>query len=58
MIVVELQIIQPKLNDDIFGVKTRVHLLHQAVVMQLANRRAGSAATKCDDASRPVFEGT
>jgi len=43
---VELQIIQPKLNDNIFGVKTRVHLLHQAVVMQLANRRAGSAATK------------
>jgi len=41
-----LQVIQPKLNEAIFGVKTRPHLLHQTVVMQLANRRAGSAATK------------
>ena len=42
----EVHVIQPKLNDSIFGAKTRAHLLHQAVVMQLANRRAGSAATK------------
>ena len=34
------------LNEEIFGVKTRPHLLHQTVVMQLANRRAGSASTK------------
>ena len=37
---------QPVLKEEIFGVKSRPHLLHQAVVMQLANRRAGTAATK------------
>lgn len=42
----DVHVIQPTLNDAIFGAKTRAHLLHQAVVMQLANRRAGSAATK------------
>ncbi|OLD56921.1 MAG: 50S ribosomal protein L4, partial [Acidobacteria bacterium 13_1_40CM_2_56_5] len=42
----EVHVIQPALNEAIFGAKTRPHLLHQAVVMQLANRRAGSAATK------------
>jgi large subunit ribosomal protein L4 len=42
----EVHIIEPKLKDEIFGVKTRPHLLHQTVVMQLNNRRAGTAATK------------
>jgi len=42
----EVHVIQPTLNEAIFGVKTRPHLLHQTVVMQLANRRAGTAATK------------
>jgi len=42
----EVHVIQPQLNQAIFGAKTRAHLLHQAVVMQLANRRAGSASTK------------
>jgi large subunit ribosomal protein L4 len=42
----EVHVIQPQLNEEIFGAKTRAHLLHQAVVMQLANRRAGSASTK------------
>jgi large subunit ribosomal protein L4 len=42
----EVHVIQPNLKDEIFGVKTRAHLLHQTVVMQLANRRAGTAATK------------
>jgi large subunit ribosomal protein L4 len=42
----EVHVIQPTLDDKIFGAKTRPHLLHQTVVMQLANRRAGSAATK------------
>ncbi len=42
----EFNVIQPNLNEAIFGVKTRPHLLHQAVVMQLNNRRAGTAATK------------
>jgi large subunit ribosomal protein L4 len=42
----EVHVIQPTLNETIFGARTRPHLLHQTVVMQLANRRAGSAATK------------
>ena len=42
----EVHVIQPLLNEAIFGAKKRAHLLHQAVVMQLANRRAGSASTK------------
>ena len=42
----EVHVIQPALNEVIFGARTRSHLLHQTVVMQLANRRAGSAATK------------
>jgi large subunit ribosomal protein L4 len=42
----EVHVIQPQLNEAIFGAKTRVHLLHQTIVMQLANRRAGSASTK------------
>jgi large subunit ribosomal protein L4 len=42
----EVHVIQPQLNEAIFGAKTRPHLLHQTIVMQLANRRAGSASTK------------
>src|SRR5690348_9607611 len=42
----EVHVIEPILNEMIFGAKTRTHLLHQAVVMQLANRRTGTAATK------------
>jgi large subunit ribosomal protein L4 len=42
----EVHVMQPVLKEEIFGVKSRPHLLHQAVVMQLANRRAGTAATK------------
>jgi large subunit ribosomal protein L4 len=42
----EVHVIEPTLNEVIFGANPRGHLLHQAVVMQLANRRAGSAATK------------
>jgi large subunit ribosomal protein L4 len=42
----EVHVSQPELNDQIFGVNPRPHLLHQAVVMQLRNRRAGTAATK------------
>lgn len=40
------KVLQPKLNEEVFGVKTRPHLLHTAIVMQLANRRGGNAATK------------
>lgn len=42
----EVHVIQPQLSEAVFGAKTRAHLLHQAIVMQLANRRAGTAATK------------
>jgi large subunit ribosomal protein L4 len=42
----EIHVVQPQLKEEIFGVKARPHLLHQAIVMQLNNRRAGSAATK------------
>ncbi len=33
-------------NEDVFGVSVNEHLLHQVVVMQLANRRSGTASTK------------
>lgn len=42
----EVRVIHPQLKEEIFGVKTRPHLLHQAVAMQLGNRRAGTASTK------------
>src|SRR3954453_2688100 len=42
----EVHVIEPELNDQIFGVKARPHLMHQTVIMQLRNRRAGTAATK------------
>ena len=42
----EIHVVQPELKAEIFAVKTRPTLLHQAIVMQLANRRAGTAATK------------
>jgi 50S ribosomal protein L4 len=42
----DLHVIQPELKEEIFGVRTRPHLLHQTVVMQLNNRRAGTASTK------------
>ena len=42
----EVHVIQPKLREEIFGAKTRPHLLQQTVVMQLNKRRAGTAATK------------
>ena len=42
----EVHVIQPELKQEIFGTKTRPHLLHQIVVMQLNNRRAGTASTK------------
>jgi large subunit ribosomal protein L4 len=42
----EVKVIQPELKAQIFSLKKRPHLLHQTVLMQLANRRAGTAATK------------
>ena len=34
------------LDDNVFNVAVKPHVLHEVVVMQLANRRSGSAATK------------
>jgi large subunit ribosomal protein L4 len=42
----EVNVIQPDFKEEIFSLKPRPHLLHQTVLMQLANRRAGTAATK------------
>lgn len=42
----EIEVVHPELKPEIFGVEVRPHLLHQAVVMQLANRRAGTVSTK------------
>jgi large subunit ribosomal protein L4 len=35
-----------ELNDNVFGVEVNEALVHQAVVMQLASQRQGTAATK------------
>lgn len=35
-----------ELTDEIFNVPLKHHVLHQVITMQLANRRAGTAATK------------
>ena len=35
-----------ELNDNVFGVEVNVPVMHQAVVMQLANQRQGTHATK------------
>lgn len=35
-----------ELNESVFGVEVNVPLMHQAVVMQLANQRQGTHATK------------
>jgi large subunit ribosomal protein L4 len=41
-----VEVIHPELKSEIFGIKVRSHLLQQVVVMQLKNRRAGTASTK------------
>ncbi len=42
----EVRVIQPQFQESIFGVQIRLHLLHQMVIMQLNNRRSGTASTK------------
>ena len=37
---------QVDLVDEIFNIPVKVHVLHEVVTMQLANRRAGTASTK------------
>jgi len=40
------KISQSELNEDIFNVSIKNHILHQMVVSQLAKKRSGSASTK------------
>jgi large subunit ribosomal protein L4 len=40
------KISQVELADDVFSVPVKTNVLHQVVTMQLANRRAGTAAVK------------
>jgi large subunit ribosomal protein L4 len=41
-----VQVVQADLKSEIFGARVNAHLMHQVVVAQLNNRRAGTAATK------------
>jgi large subunit ribosomal protein L4 len=40
------QIGEVQLSDDVFGAEIKEHLMHQALRIQLANRRAGTVAVK------------
>ena len=40
------QVGEIELSDDVFGVEVRESLIHQALTIQLANRRAGTVAVK------------
>ena len=40
------KIVEVELNDALFGLEVKKHILHDVVKMQLANRRAGTACTK------------
>ena len=40
------KISQVELADEVFSVTVKTDVLHQVVTMQLANRRAGTAAVK------------
>jgi len=35
-----------ELNDDVFNVPIKKHVLHQVVISQMSNRRSGTASTK------------
>ena len=41
-----------KVSEDVFGADINEHLLHEVVVMQLANKRRGTASTKIRDEVR------
>jgi large subunit ribosomal protein L4 len=41
-----VQVVQAELKAEIFGARVNPHLMHQVVVAQLNNRRAGTSATK------------
>ncbi|MBW1839449.1 MAG: 50S ribosomal protein L4, partial [Deltaproteobacteria bacterium] len=40
------KVTQIELDEKVFGCEIKTHLLYEAVKMQLANRRAGTASTK------------
>jgi len=40
------QVGEIELNDEIFNVPIKSHLVHEVVKMQLAKRRSGTASTK------------
>jgi large subunit ribosomal protein L4 len=40
------QVGEIQLSDDVFGAEVKEHLMHQALRIQLANRRAGTVAVK------------
>jgi large subunit ribosomal protein L4 len=42
----DVHVIHPQFQESIFGAPIRPHLLHQMVIMQLNNRRSGTASTK------------
>ncbi|MFQ5540355.1 MAG: 50S ribosomal protein L4 [Candidatus Binatia bacterium] len=42
----DVRVIHPQFQESIFGAPIRPHLLHQMVIMQLNNRRSGTASTK------------
>src|SRR5438309_7831684 len=42
----KVKVIEKKIKEEIISAKTPLHLMHQTVLMQLAKRRAGTAATK------------
>jgi large subunit ribosomal protein L4 len=41
-----------EVSEDVFGVDVNEHILHEVVVMQLANKRRGTASTKIRDEVR------
>ena len=41
-----------QVSDDVFCTNVNEHLLHEVIVMQLANRRRGTASTKIRDEVR------
>ncbi len=41
-----------EVSEDVFGADINEHILHEVVVMQLANKRRGTASTKIRDEVR------
>ena len=45
-----------ELNDAVFGVEVNEHLVHMAVVQQLANNRQGTQKASPGDRREPVMQ--